>query len=286
MRVVLHNKTKFELFFTDFCKSVLGVSKNTSSLGAKAEQGEFPISLTIMQKIVQYFARASQFSENTLCKKALLQQDVLYKCECTNNKQVKRSYLHSVYNIVKLSKCYKLTLNNKGLKLSKQCKKHLKISLQEVYSTLYFDSFQNKLNKTESKLRSYNLVKTNYGKEAYLSEIKSSNTRRSISKIRLSDHKLPIETGRRMGISCENRICNMCNLNKVGDEFHFITECKNEDIAKLRFKLYCNIVKIQPQFKYLCERNKFLYIFACHDLAILKYTGDFITEGLKMLDLT
>ena len=44
-------------------------------------------------------------------------------------------------------------------------------------------------------------------------------------KFRCSNHKLPIEQGRKFGIERENRICNKCDLNSVGDEFHLIFEC-------------------------------------------------------------
>ena len=46
-----------------------------------------------------------------------------------------------------------------------------------------------------------------------------------ISKIRLSSHKLCIETGRYTGVIREDRICHKCNLGVIEDEYHFILQC-------------------------------------------------------------
>jgi hypothetical protein len=49
--------------------------------------------------------------------------------------------------------------------------------------------------------------------------------RQMISKFLCVSHKLQVETGRHQNIPRENRICKLCNLNKVEDEEHFILEC-------------------------------------------------------------
>jgi hypothetical protein len=45
------------------------------------------------------------------------------------------------------------------------------------------------------------------------------------SKIRVSDHSLEIESGRYKNITKEERICKNCNLNEIGDEYHFFLKC-------------------------------------------------------------
>ena len=55
-------------------------------------------------------------------------------------------------------------------------------------------------------------------------------------KIRLSNHKLPVEiqSWRMFLKPREERICNICNLGEVGDEFHYLARCPvfNEDRQK------------------------------------------------------
>jgi hypothetical protein len=45
--------------------------------------------------------------------------------------------------------------------------------------------------------------------------------RQLFTKFRVSDHSLEIETGRYKHITREERICKNCNLNEIGDEYHF-----------------------------------------------------------------
>ena len=50
-----------------------------------------------------------------------------------------------------------------------------------------------------------------------------------MANLRLSSHKLNIETGRYIQgqgrLPPDQRLCNKCNLKKCEDEFHFIIEC-------------------------------------------------------------
>ena len=50
---------------------------------------------------------------------------------------------------------------------------------------------------------------------------------KSLSKIRLSSHSFPIETGRYTRVKREDRLC--INCNKLGDEVHYIYECLSID---------------------------------------------------------
>ena len=45
--------------------------------------------------------------------------------------------------------------------------------------------------------------------------------------MRLSSHRLAIETGRWQNILRENRLCKNCNLNKIETESHFLFEYHN-----------------------------------------------------------
>ena len=54
-------------------------------------------------------------------------------------------------------------------------------------------------------------------------------------KFRCFNHKLPIEQGRKYGIERENRICQKCNMNSIGDEFHLIFECPSAQVERNMF---------------------------------------------------
>jgi hypothetical protein len=46
-------------------------------------------------------------------------------------------------------------------------------------------------------------------------------------KFRTGNHRLPIETGRWHGIDHGNRLCNICTDAEIGDECHYILQCKS-----------------------------------------------------------
>ena len=47
----------------------------------------------------------------------------------------------------------------------------------------------------------------------------------NISCLRLSSHKLEIETGRSYGVTRENRICKCCSSGMIETEFHLLLCC-------------------------------------------------------------
>ena len=63
---------------------------------------------------------------------------------------------------------------------------------QDVFSTI---------NNENSKLRTYGLVKCSAGLENYLLKITSLKHQKTVMQIRLSSHRLMIETGRQNNIS-------------------------------------------------------------------------------------
>ena len=73
----------------------------------------------------------------------------------------------------------------------------------------------------------------------------------ALTKFRCGNHRLPVVTGRFNGIERQNRICTLCNLNKIGDEFHYLFECpKLESNRKKYIKAY---YRIRPNTFKMCQ---------------------------------
>ena len=96
------------------------------------------------------------------------------------------------------------------------------------------------------KLENYSLYKKDFNIEKYLitNDLK---LRRDLTKLRLSCHKLFIETGRycKPPILRENRICENCALNKVEDEKHMVLECTLYSEARNDFKTKLQKLNVQ-----------------------------------------
>ena len=66
------------------------------------------------------------------------------------------------------------------------------------------------------------------------------------SKFRLSNHRLPIQQRRSSGIPRDERICTVCDSGEVGDEFHYLLNCSNENVRRNRTSMLINIMHIIP----------------------------------------
>jgi len=76
------------------------------------------------------------------------------------------------------------------------------------------------------KLSFYYTFKKNYSPlSAYLDLPRKNPSRKSLVKLRISSHKIKprIETGRYNKIPCDERLCSLCNCNKIEDETYFFT---------------------------------------------------------------
>ena len=65
--------------------------------------------------------------------------------------------------------------------------------------------------------------------EKYLTYFPST-LRQRVLKFRLSNHRLPIQQRRSLGIPRDERICTVCDSGEVGDAFHYLLNCSNENV--------------------------------------------------------
>ena len=69
------------------------------------------------------------------------------------------------------------------------------------------------------------VVSNNLCLQPYLQKPIALKYKHILSKYRLSAHSLSIETGRYHHIDRNNRICSLCNMNILEDEYHFVLMC-------------------------------------------------------------
>ena len=77
-----------------------------------------------------------------------------------------------------------------------------------------------------SKLDFYKKINTKFTLEQYLLDIKNGDIRRSMTKLRISAHKFPIEIERYLKVPRELRTCTIC-YEGIGNEFHYFSECSH-----------------------------------------------------------
>ena len=101
--------------------------------------------------------------------------------------------------------------------------------------------------------------------EPYILATKRFETRCIFTQLRISAHDLHIETGRYTKPAktpIENRICFLCNDNKIEDEFHFVMECLHYDEFRKEltnefesFTLYSELQNNDMKFTYFMSGN-------------------------------
>ena len=105
------------------------------------------------------------------------------------------------------------------------------------------------LNQT-SKSLCYRKHKSNINLEPYLLQVRNKKHRRMSAKLRLSDHKLEIETGthQRPKVDQDKRICRLCSISKVENEIHFLMQCNlYKQFTRLRKDFHSSINFIDKQ---------------------------------------
>ncbi|KAI2642407.1 hypothetical protein H4Q32_030857 [Labeo rohita] len=110
------------------------------------------------------------------------------------------------------------------------------------------------------KLTYFYSIKSDYKLAPYLSSIKNYGHRKLLTKYRLSEHILSVETGRHKQSwrARELRLCSHCTESLIEDELHFLTECsKYKHIRDAYFK---QIALVSPEFQQTSNTEKLSYI--------------------------
>ena len=114
---------------------------------------------------------------------------------------------------------------------------------------------------TFSKMDTYCLLKQRFGLENYTSDVKKRAHRIILPKIRISNHRLAIETGRFSKASRNERICLHCkadNVSEIDDEQHLLLRCSR--FTEIRIALFDHVRKSCPRIDTFNDEKKFIYL--------------------------
>ena len=115
----------------------------------------------------------------------------------------------------------------------------------------------------------YRIFKCNHNIEKYLLEL-PNDLRKAFCHFRCMNHHLPIEQGRFWGVLRDDRICDLCDRNNLGDEYHYIFDCtffktERKKYLSPKYTVNHNIEKFYELFNSdyvdnLCKLAKFCKI--------------------------
>ena len=248
-----HPGKDIEKVHVDFCKRVLHVKKCTPSYMVYCELGRVPMYNSRLLKIVKYWLKIIK-SNNCILRS--LYDDMLF-CNhktCNWRCRVQRLLLSTGFGDV----WFNHYVANEPLFLA--C---FKQRLTDNFVQSRDEFFNN-----SSKCFLYKHLIDHVGIQFYLTKSIPENYTSLLTKFRVSAHQLRIEQGRYNGTARPDRICEICNMNEIEDEYHFILICPMyNDIRSAYIKRYywnhasmfklVQLLSIQNR-KQLCNLGKFL----------------------------
>lgn len=247
-----------------YLKRILGVGKNTSHWALLSETGSFPLRTRIMTQMLRYWLHLYT-SPNPILTAALICNTNLSFLHNTWFSQVKK--LMTFLNIHHILYTTDLKEINYQIRKSK--------SIIKIKFLDYWKSERARYLGNGGKLDFYLKFKDKFCQERYLSVLKLPNKRRSMTRFRMSSHRLPIELGRYKGLDREKRICHNCN-NGVGDEQHYLFICSHPTLITLRSKFFKEVTNIYPEFATIPQDQQVIYIMQNDNPTILTKLSSFL----------
>ena len=117
---------------------------------------------------------------------------------------------------------------------------------------------------------------------AYLDLSRRNPSRKALVKLRISSHKLRIETGRYDKIPREERLCNLCNSNKIEDETHFLLDCPR--YSSIRDMFFSKIESKIPFLRLLSHETLISHLMNSSDYYLNIQLISFISSCFELRD--
>ena len=230
-----------------FLKRILGVRISTPNFLVYGETGRYPLDINIKCRALCFWSRL--MSTEKLSSKIYR---LLYNLYIRGQSQIMFvKNIESIFDNAGLSFIF-------GYQMQVEVKM-IKFHIKQILIDQFVQHWRSQIS-VSSRGYFYSLFKQEFCIEPYLLRLEQKH-RIYITKFRLSNFRIPVETGRWYHIDRENRKCTKCSLDVVGDEYHYLFVCNNQEIITLRNRYIpnyyvqnCSIVKMAGMFS-LCHTN-------------------------------
>ena len=226
-----------ENLYMQFCRQILGVQKNTTTMGVLLELGLTPLMLEARRLSLKNWERIKNGDGNILVSYSL-----------KNSVEKELDWNQTI--------CTLLSEHGMQYRITEHSSDTGDAYIGKAKDIYHQEAF-GQINTPESKLRTYALIKTTIGRESYLTDIKNTKQRQKLAKFRLSNHRLMIESGRHMKLPKNERMCPVCSEG-IEDEVHFLVNCNFYE--EIRKPLLDMCVELKPNFDFYSDEEKFVFI--------------------------
>ena len=225
----------------EFLRHITNSKKSTPVYMLYAELGRKPINISIKNRMIGYWLNIINSKDCKLSK--LLYNVLLHEY---NAGIFQHKWIHCIKEI--LISVGRIDLFNKvNVENTKSLKEQISRALVDLHIQEWFSKIE-----LSSKGKNYYLFKQELNFENYLINL-SKKHYSSLLKFRLSNHRLPVETGCWENIPLDERKCNLCPKNDIGDEFHYLFACDyfhsdRKQFLKSYFYKRPNVMKFKELF--------------------------------------
>ena len=244
-----------------FGKMVLGVPSRTSNWAVMSELGRYPLAILAWERMIKYWQHLNSTSS-----------DILNAAFSTNVHLHMEGYSTWYSYLVKILEHFKLEYLDCILD-----HKELLLQLNNIKGKLQ-TSFTNKWGEDKLKFQSEGKIELlasllgNFGQSSYLSKIAKPNFRIALTRMRVSAHKFPIESGRYLKTPRAERECSLgCKV--LGDEYHYMTKCEHPFIKDIINRTHNKISLIDNTFGQLNTKSKFTFMLTNDNPRVLNLVG-------------
>ena len=234
------------------CKQLLGVQKQTTNIGVLLELGRVPMNLFAMKLAIKNWERIRKGQGNK----------ILIDSYNDSNLSWDKNIKYTIESNDMLNSYVRDSTNTLPFVYKKLFQKLDNCFHQNCFESIKTDS---------SKLRTYALFKTEIGFEGYLTEMKIVTLRSHVTKFRLSNHRLMIETGRHNKTPREQRFCPFCP-QKIESEYHFLFECPI--YTHIRTRHLEPLIYTIPGFQYFPTHFKMHTLLSNMEYGTCKFISD------------
>jgi len=208
----------------NFLKRLLGVKTSTQNNFVYGETGRCRLQNIRIFNIIKYWLKVCMTSDSKYIKK-------VYNCLKQKSDENERitNWVSKVKGVLSKLGFYEVWLQqgsgNTNVFL---------LAVKQRIADIYIQEINGNLHTSSRALLYRNLFDCNFAK--YLDIITVRKYRIALSRLRVSSHRLAIESGRWRkpeSVPFDQRVCSLCNV--LEDEFHFVLKCEKYNELRSRY---------------------------------------------------
>ena len=207
------NISDIEVFYKFFLKTILKLGRSTPNCMVYGETGTLPLKCKIEKRMLSFWIKVS---EDNISKIAKNMYNIMYRFQTAGNYSF--PWLNKITSI--LENCgYRNLFDHQDQYITKiPIFNNVTQSILECELSTWSDNV-----KSGSRCKNYRIFKQKLEVEFYLTNL-CPRLRINMSKFRCCNNKLPSNDFRFIGNDLA-KICKLCNLKEIGDEYHYLFRC-------------------------------------------------------------